>query len=72
MELATVFRERKDVLCCLQKAPRKTEKDALRPLYMGVKTSRYLVCQTMTKVRCWCKLLMKVNVSKGEHYHPNL
>ena len=27
MELVTVFKQRKDVLCCLQETPRKTEKD---------------------------------------------
>ena len=26
MELVTIFKERKDVLCCLQETPRKTEK----------------------------------------------
>ena len=37
----------------------KTCLASLRPLYKGVTTSRYLVCQTMIKVTCWCKLLMK-------------
>ena len=27
LNLAAVFREGKDVLCCLQETPRKTEKD---------------------------------------------
>ena len=43
MELATLFRERKDVLCCLQETQRKTEKDA--SLHCGFYTKeRILFC----------------------------
>ena len=43
LELATVFRGKKDVLCCHQEIARKTEKiclASLRPLYKGMATVR--------------------------------
>ena len=40
---------------------------SLRPFYQGVTTSRHLVCQTMIKVRCRCKLLTKANISNAQN-----
>ena len=38
-----------------------------RPLYKGVATLRHLVCETMIKERCRCKLLKKVNISTAQN-----
>ena len=71
------FSEKEKMICVVfTKKNWKKCLASLWPLHKGVATSRPLVCQTMIKIRCRCKLLTKVHISKaqkrGEHYHPTL
>ena len=43
------------------------KKKSIEAFIHVIKISRHLLCQTIIKVRCTCKLLMKVNIMKAQN-----
>ena len=65
------FSEEENMFCV---ACRKTVKNYERCLasMKGVTISRHLLCQTVIKVRCRCKLLTKTSISKAQNMGSNI
>ena len=70
IELATVFRERKNVLCCLQEIPKKMKK------MFGFTEVQKGVTADHDKSKMQVQTINKGKYIKstkcGEHYHPTL
>ena len=63
---------------CSRLSARNTKKNwkrclaSLRYLYKGMTISRHLLCKTIIKVRCTCKLLINANIWKVEYVESNI
>ena len=78
MELATVFKKRKDVFCCLQETPRKTEKDSwlFWDLLQGSNNFKTSGLSDYDKNKVQVQAINEgkyiKSTKRGEHYHPTL